>query len=762
MGQGSLGEAVLDLSADQTQLKTDMSTAHSQVLGSLNKMTGGVNSFYSRTMDSFNNLASGVAKVTAWGFGLAGAAVAGFAGLALNLGGDAEEMISKFGVTFGEFAGSLENDLSKFGAEVGRSSYKLQGMAADVGAVFKGMGFTSEAAADMSGNLVKLAADVGSFNNLPMDDVLNRFSRAATGEFEALKALGIVINQSRIDHKLQEKGITENWAALDQLTRGQLVYEMLLESTTDAQGDALRTQGSFTNQMIRAKDSLRDMATTIGLGLTTLLTPLLNWFNEMIDKVAPDLIAFFSDFSKWLGAIVEDGDPLNDFLSHLPKGFQDLVKKGLTWIETGRKILDKFSAWFSEVWPKAVAFFAEHKSEIVGALKAIGIAFGALMIISTITSLVALLTNPLTILMAVVGLLGAAWAGNWGGIRDIVMSAWAQLKPIFEGLVEQGRNLAAIFVTNVLPRLKEVGAFLGGLFVGALKAVWNFIITSLLPAFMGFINFVSTVIIPNMVKLYNYFKVNILPVLQEVATFVSGLLTEAWTGITTFWNESVLPALTDLWDFISVNIIPLLNDLKELVEVALTKAFERLYLIWTEKILPKLDAIYANVSEFLLPILRDIQEFIDGALGKAMGRFAELWQKIKGGSSGVAGIIDAIRTAIQKLKDLLDKFDPSKLAMLEGHSPSPLAIGVQTASSALSKFLPKMRQLVGLNDQLAFAMAMPGLGPNGLINYNAIDANQQSGGGDTNVYLNGNYSGSPEDAERLANRVADYVRQRRR
>ena len=59
----------------------------------------------------------------------------------------------------------------------------------------------------MSIILVQLAADLGSFNNLPTADVLEKLRAGLTGESEPLKSLGININETMIKQEALNLGL---------------------------------------------------------------------------------------------------------------------------------------------------------------------------------------------------------------------------------------------------------------------------------------------------------------------------------------------------------------------------------------------------------------------------------------------------------------------------------------------------------------------------------------------------------------------------
>jgi hypothetical protein len=239
-----------------------------------------------------------------------GGAVVGMFQGAIDYGSDAEETASKFAITFGEAGDALNERLSTFSDLAGRSSYALVGMAADFGAVLKGMSLTSDVAAEYSGNLAELAVDVGSFMNAQAPEVMDKFRAAMTGEYESLKSLGIVINQAAVDQELLTLGVEGGAKAATEAQLVQARYNLLLQKTSDAQGDAERTAGSWANVQVRLKGVWQDLLTTIGRTTTASLAPMLSGLVTAFKTVAtamtdalsrPEVQAWLMDTATMLG-----------------------------------------------------------------------------------------------------------------------------------------------------------------------------------------------------------------------------------------------------------------------------------------------------------------------------------------------------------------------------------------------------------------------------------------------------------------------------
>ena len=199
----------------------------------------------------------------------------------VNLASSIEEMQAKSDVVFGQFAGRVRSQLQEFGDEVGRSAFELEGMAASIQDTFVPMGFARGEAADLSVQLTKLATDVASFNNESDPEVMAAFQSALVGNHETVRRFGVIITEATIKQELMRMGITKNIKEVTNAEKVQARLNLLLAGTTDAQGDAARTAGSFANQSRALSASLKDLGNEIGQTLLPAATAFVASLNEM-------------------------------------------------------------------------------------------------------------------------------------------------------------------------------------------------------------------------------------------------------------------------------------------------------------------------------------------------------------------------------------------------------------------------------------------------------------------------------------------------
>jgi len=244
----SIGTLTVDLKADTTNLDRNLSKAQSSLRG--------VNGSVDKTIGKMALLSA--AAVTA-------ATV--FAANSVRMAADAEEMRSMFEAVFRGSSREVENWAASFAAATGRSRNSLMKFAANFQDTFVPLGFARTQAAQLSKQLTQLAVDLGSFKNIRADEAANALSSALVGNHEAVRKFGIIITEASLQNELYSMGIEKSTLDVDQMTKVQARLNLIMKSTSDAQGDAVRTSDSATNQFIALEAAVESLSITLGTTL---------------------------------------------------------------------------------------------------------------------------------------------------------------------------------------------------------------------------------------------------------------------------------------------------------------------------------------------------------------------------------------------------------------------------------------------------------------------------------------------------------------
>ncbi len=169
--------------------------------------------------------------------------------------------------------------------EVGRSIYQMQNFASVYGSMFKGAGFDTSFFKKISKDLATFTADFSSFFNVTDNEAFTAIKGALTGETEALKRYGLILNDTTMAEYALAQGIKEKWQNLDTATKMQLRYNKLMEMTTYIQGDASRTIDGYANSLKKAEGLIDNIATSIGHKLLPFATKVVHMFNGIAETV---------------------------------------------------------------------------------------------------------------------------------------------------------------------------------------------------------------------------------------------------------------------------------------------------------------------------------------------------------------------------------------------------------------------------------------------------------------------------------------------
>lgn len=405
---------------------------------------------FGRAMGGFAK--TGVTALVAFGV------AAGAAGIkAVGLASDAEEVASKMGVVFGKQLPGLNRELDAFAAATGASRYELRQQAADMGALLGPMLGSKKAAADMSAQTVKLATDLGSFNNVPTADALEAIRAGLVGETEPLRKFGVLINEAAIQEEAYRAGIAKRGAELTEQQKVQARYNLIMRQTKQAQGDAERTSGSMANQIKRLRNSLTDTATEIGRALLPAALKLVTWVNANLPSMLATGRRVFAGLSNvWRSQ-------LRPALSAIGVAIGAVAAAARRYWPVVRDAAVAVVRWYqSNLAPtiSAVIGFVRGLWQRFGAdiLRVARQAFG---VVSTIVGTA--MRNVKAVIELVLAVIRGDWGAAWNALKTIVSNTVRGFLAILRGLAPLAGNLARLAGRAIAAGIQAGLALLGRL-----------------------------------------------------------------------------------------------------------------------------------------------------------------------------------------------------------------------------------------------------------------------------------------------------------
>ncbi len=199
------------------------------------------------------------------GLGLVGL-VRGF-NKVIKAASDTEESINKVKEVFGDASGAVINFSDVAAESLGASRQEALAMTGEIGNLLVAMKFSEEKAGDFSTKMVQLAADLGSFNNVPTVDALNAIRSALVGESEPIRRFGADVRQTRLDQIALGLGLEFTKGKMDAQTKSLAAMEAIMQDTRKAQGDFKRTSDGLANSTKIMEANISDLASTLGTEL---------------------------------------------------------------------------------------------------------------------------------------------------------------------------------------------------------------------------------------------------------------------------------------------------------------------------------------------------------------------------------------------------------------------------------------------------------------------------------------------------------------
>lgn len=307
-------------------------TSTNAISGSVNKITR-----------SFSNLG----RIAGAALGIK--ALINFSQASVDAASDLIEVQNVADTAFGDMSYKMENFASTAIEKYGMSELAAKKTGSSFMEMGKSIGFTSEQASNMALKLTALSGDFASFYNISQDYARVAMSAVYTGETETLKRYGIVLTQANLQEFASAQGIQVKVKNMTAEQKAYIRYMYILNATKDVEGDFVRTQDSWANSMRVLQERWKQFLITIGNGLITVLTPVLQFLNTIVSALMKFVNVLGAVLSKLFGIkwqSVKDGSSATGDLANNADDAADAEDKlGNATDKAGKKAKKSLAAW---------------------------------------------------------------------------------------------------------------------------------------------------------------------------------------------------------------------------------------------------------------------------------------------------------------------------------------------------------------------------------------------------------------------------------
>lgn len=296
---------------------------------------GGANGIGAVASNSFNSgILGGVSKLAvplaaAFGALNVGQWVSDAIGAASDLSETASAVETVFGDANAEVAAFAQNASTTLGmtqqqALEGARAFGIFGQAA---------GLSGDDLAMFSTDLVGLATDFASFNNVEPDQAIQAIGAGLRGEAEPLRQFGILLDDAALRARALEMGIYDGNGALTQQQRVLAAQAEIFEQAGVQAGDFERTSEGLANQQRILNAQWEDFTAEVGTAFLPIMTDLVTMLNDSFMPALEDMLEVFEsdEFRGEMQAALEELGPL---LPDIAEAFTDLVRESVPLIPT--------------------------------------------------------------------------------------------------------------------------------------------------------------------------------------------------------------------------------------------------------------------------------------------------------------------------------------------------------------------------------------------------------------------------------------------
>lgn len=202
--------------------------------------------------------------------------------VAFKMASDYEQALGKVETVFEGSAVTInkwaENSLKNFGLAKSTATE----MAADFGALLKGMDISDAKTREWSMELTERVMDLSAFYDTSVEETNNALMAIVTGQTEPLRRFGINMTQATLQEYAYSQGLQKKISDMTETEKVQLRYNFVMKQTSIAVGTMQKESGSANFQMALMKENAKEVGLSIGENLLPIIVPILEGVNNLL------------------------------------------------------------------------------------------------------------------------------------------------------------------------------------------------------------------------------------------------------------------------------------------------------------------------------------------------------------------------------------------------------------------------------------------------------------------------------------------------
>lgn len=209
---------------------------------------------------------------------------------------DMTETVNLFNVSMGDMAVATNASLLDLSKLSGLDLTNLQDSVATYSLLARSMGMSSVQSSQLSMNTTKLAMDLSSLTNVPIQRVMQDLRSGLLGQSETVYKYGMDVTEAGLKTEAMNQGISKSVRDMSQGEKMALRYSTMIRQSGLAQGDFAKTIEVPANQLRILSDRFVTLGRSIGsifIPIIGALLPYLNALVSILTDVANAIASFF-------------------------------------------------------------------------------------------------------------------------------------------------------------------------------------------------------------------------------------------------------------------------------------------------------------------------------------------------------------------------------------------------------------------------------------------------------------------------------------
>ena len=276
MANSIIGTLVYKITGDSTALEQSLENSQSKI---------------SKTGESITKLGQRAASVATTVFSGV------FIKSILAASSRVEELESKFNTVFSGIEATADAWAREYAEATNRGVTSTKEFLATQQDLRTGYGDSAEAAMKYAQAVVGVTNDLASFSNVPVEEAMAAINSGLSGQFEALRRLGVGLNTNIINQSEYAKSINKTWDEMSNLEKQEAVLSGIMNQSKNAihqnvevwteydytLGDAALTSDSFANSSQGLTQRLDDLKAELGDSILPLATDVIGVAVEAVE-----------------------------------------------------------------------------------------------------------------------------------------------------------------------------------------------------------------------------------------------------------------------------------------------------------------------------------------------------------------------------------------------------------------------------------------------------------------------------------------------